>query len=192
MDCHEIIKGVYVFEPRVFSDSRGSFSETYHQEKYAELGLKESFVQDNLVRSSARVLRGLHYQNPNAQGKLVSVFEGTIHDVAVDLRPDEPTFGCHIAIVLSSENRKQVYIPKGFAHGYYVLSDSALVHYKCTDSYSPAAERGVCWNDPDLGIIWPDTEPIVNERDLMWEALKTRLSAEELSRWGGTLYAELS
>lgn len=149
------ISDVRILSPRVFTDERGSFMETYNARALAELGIKEIFVQDNYSRSKRNVLRGLHYQISQPQGKLIRVTVGKIFDVAVDLRKQSTTFGQHVATELSAENRKIMWLPVGFAHGFLVLSDIAEVAYKTTDYYSPEAERTVSWNDPDLAIDWP-------------------------------------
>jgi dTDP-4-dehydrorhamnose 3,5-epimerase len=149
------LPGVVIFEPRVFRDDRGEFLETWHQARYAAAGLPEAFVQDNLSVSRRGVLRGLHYQHPLAQGKLVSVLEGEVFDVAVDIRRGSPTFARWVGMTLSGENRRQLYVPPGFAHGFYVTSDRALFLYKCTAYYAPSDEGSVLWNDPDLAIDWP-------------------------------------
>jgi dTDP-4-dehydrorhamnose 3,5-epimerase len=151
------ISDVRILSPRVFTDERGSFMETYNARALAELGINEVFVQDNYSRSKRNVLRGLHYQISQPQGKLIRVTLGRIYDVAVDLRKESATFGQHVATELSAENRKIMWLPVGFAHGFLVLSDIAEVAYKTTDYYSPEAERTIAWNDPDLGIDWPMT-----------------------------------
>ncbi len=139
--------------------------ETWHHQRYAEAGLDAIFVQDNLSRSCRGTLRGLHYQDPSPQGKLVSVLEGEVFDVAVDIRPASPTFGRWVSFYLSSDNHRQLYVPPGFAHGFCVTSESALFSYKCTDFYNPAAEGGIAWNDPDLAIHWPVNDPLLSPRD---------------------------
>ena len=166
------LPGVLILEPKVFSDTRGFFLETYNKEKYFAAGLPLEFVQDNLSFSSRGVLRGLHYQNPHAQGKLVYVLQGEVWDVAVDIRRDSPQFGQWTAITLSSDNKKQFYIPPGFAHGFCVLSETALFAYKCTDFYHPECDAGVRWNDPDIGIAWPVADPILSEKDKRQPLLK--------------------
>ncbi|MBB1201483.1 dTDP-4-dehydrorhamnose 3,5-epimerase [Enterobacteriaceae bacterium 89] len=159
------LKDAVVIEPRVFGDERGYFFEVYQKSRYQELGITPEFVQDNRSKSTQNVLRGLHFQKNKPQGKLVSVTEGSVFDVAVDLRPDSPTFGQHHAVILSEENFLQFYIPPGFAHGFCVLSETASFQYKCTDYYDPTDEGGLIWNDPALGIEWPVTEPIVSAKD---------------------------
>lgn len=166
------LPGVLIVEPQVFPDARGFFVETYNKEKYMTAGLKLEFVQDNLSFSSRGVLRGLHYQNPHAQGKLVYVLQGEVWDVAVDIRRDSPQFGQWTAVTLSSDNKKQFYIPPGFAHGFCVLSETALFAYKCTDLYHPECDAGVRWNDPDIGIAWPVADPILSEKDKRQPLLK--------------------
>lgn len=163
---------VKIIEPKVFGDSRGFFLETWNQARYAELGLPASFVQDNMSFSQKGVLRGLHFQNPNSQGKLVYVLQGEVFDVAVDIRVGSPTFGTSVGVTLSSENKRQFYIPAGFAHGFCLTSDTALFAYKCTELYQPKLEYGVSWNDPDLGIKWPIDNPLLSDKDLIYPKLK--------------------
>lgn len=165
------IAGVRIVEPKVFGDTRGFFMETWNQARYAEAGLPERFVQDNLSFSRRGVLRGLHFQNPNGQGKLVYVLQGEVFDVAVDIRLGSPTFGQSVSAVLSSENRRQFYIPPGFAHGFCVTSETALFAYKCTELYDPKAEGSILWNDPALGIDWPIAEPELSAKDTAGIAL---------------------
>ena len=159
------IPGVLVIELGVFRDHRGYLFESWSRDRYREAGLLDPFVQDNVSFSTKGVLRGLHYQEPNAQGKLLSVLDGEIFDVAVDIRQGSPTFGKHVAMILSRENRRQFYVPPGFAHGFVVLSDRAFVSYKCTDFYQPKHERSVRWDDPELAIPWPVADPILNGKD---------------------------
>jgi len=161
------IPGVLVIEPRIFADSRGFFFESFNHAAFEQaIGSPVSFVQDNQSHSRAHVLRGLHFQVDKPQGKLVRVVQGAIWDVAVDIRPESPTFGTWIAEELSAENRKQLWVPAGLAHGFLVLSDSADVLYKTTDYYSPPGERCIVWNDPDLAIAWPlSGEPVVSAKD---------------------------
>lgn len=166
------LPGVLIIEPRVFGDARGFFIETWHQGKYADLGLPERFVQDNLSRSTKGVLRGLHYQHPQAQGKLVYVLDGEVFDVAVDVRVGSPTFGRWVGVTLSAENKRQMYVPPGFAHGFCVTSDSVLFAYKCTDFYNPKTEGSVCWNDPAIGIVWPIAQPSLSDKDRVAPLLK--------------------
>lgn len=166
------IPGVILIEPDVFADDRGYFLETYRDARYTEAGVAGPFVQDNLSYSKARVLRGLHFQNPRAQAKLVYVFAGEIFDVAVDVRRGSPTFGRWTGARLSSDNRHQLYIPAGFAHGLCVLSRWAHVMYKCTDVYDPAAEVSVLWNDSDIGIDWPVRAPRLSSKDATAPPLK--------------------
>ncbi|MFQ5784515.1 MAG: dTDP-4-dehydrorhamnose 3,5-epimerase [Alphaproteobacteria bacterium] len=166
------LPGVVLIEPDVFVDDRGYFLETYRAARYAESGVTGTFVQDNLSYSEAGVLRGLHFQNPRAQAKLVYVPAGEIFDVAVDVRRGSPTFGRWTGARLSSDNRHQLYIPVGFAHGFCVLSDGARVIYKCTDVYDPAAEVSVLWNDPDIGIDWPVRTPRLSPKDAAAPPLK--------------------
>lgn len=157
--------GVIVIEPRVFRDDRGFFAETYHAERYREVGIDVSFVQDNHSRSVKDTLRGLHAQIRRPQAKLVRVLQGAILDVAVDIRRGSPTFGKWISAELSSENFRQIYVPAGFAHGFCVLSETAEVEYKCSDLYDPSSELRLLWNDRDIGVEWPTTEPLLSEKD---------------------------
>jgi dTDP-4-dehydrorhamnose 3,5-epimerase len=160
------LPGVLVFKPSVFRDPRGYLLETHNKKRYREAGLKVDFVQDNVSGSGQGTLRGLHYQHPHGQGKLVEVLEGSVYDVAVDIRQDSPTFGQWYGITLTEEKHNQMYIPPGFAHGFYVLSKTTLFSYKCSDYYSPSTEGGILWNDPDLDIQWPLTgEPILSDKD---------------------------
>lgn len=166
------LPGVIVLEPKVFGDQRGFFMETWSRERYCAAGIKEEFVQDNLSSSSQGTLRGLHYQHPQGQGKLVQALSGEIFDVVVDIRVNSPTFGQWFGTELNAEARRQMYIPPGFAHGFYVLSEIALFCYKCTDYYSPQTEGGILWNDPDIGIEWPLKEPpILSDRDQQHSSL---------------------
>ena len=162
------IPEVLVFEPKVFGDDRGFFMESFNQKVFDEaVGRHEEFVQDNHSRSSKGVLRGLHYQIQNPQGKLVRVTRGAVFDVAVDIRRSSPTFGKWVGAALSAENRHQLWVPQGFAHGFLVISESADFLYKTTDFYSPAHERAIVWNDADLGIEWPafDGVPVLSAKD---------------------------
>ncbi|PKL66228.1 MAG: dTDP-4-dehydrorhamnose 3,5-epimerase [Methanobacteriales archaeon HGW-Methanobacteriales-1] len=168
------IEGVYVIEPTVFGDERGYFMETYHAKEFKEAGLDLNFVQDNQSKSKKGVLRGLHFQYTQPQGKLVRVIKGEVFDVAVDLRKDSSTYGKWEGVIISEENKKQFYVPEGFAHGFLVLSDEAEFTYKCTDFYNGADEGGILWNDPEIGIDWPldDIEVILSEKDTRWKTLK--------------------
>ncbi len=159
------IPGVLVVEPRVFGDRRGYFLETFQARRYAEAGIAGPFVQDNLSFSQQGVLRGLHYQHPRPQGKLVWVLQGEVFDVAVDIRRGSPTFGRWVGVRLSAENKRQLWIPPGFAHGFCVVSETALFTYKCTDYYAPEAEGTIRWDDPDLGIGWPVAGPALSAKD---------------------------
>lgn len=159
------LPGVLILEPKRFGDDRGFFMEMFHAKRYAEAGISGPFVQDNFSRSAKGILRGLHFQEPHAQGKLVQVLAGAVYDVAVDIRRGSPTFGKWVGVELSADNRRQVWVPAGFAHGFCVLSESADFHYKCTDVYTPASERCIAWNDPKLGIPWPVTSPLLSPRD---------------------------
>lgn len=159
------LPGVRVIEPDVYSDERGAFLETWNARDYGKHGIDVAFVQDNLSRSRRHVLRGLHFQNPRPQGKLISVLEGEVYDVVVDIRSSSDTFGQWESTVLSADNARQLYVPEGFAHGFVVTSEEALFHYKCTDFYHPETEGAICWDDPTLGIDWPVEEPILSGRD---------------------------
>ena len=169
------IEGLCVIEPTVFNYERGYFMETYNYNDFKAEGLDMIFVQDNQSMSTRGVLRGLHFQKQYPQGKLVRVVRGTVFDVAVDLRSDSKTYGNWFGVELSAENKKQFYIPQGFAHGFLVLSDEAEFAYKCTDFYHPGDEGGVIWNDPDIGVEWPLQEGvnlIISEKDQKWMGLK--------------------
>ena len=161
------LPGVVIIEPKVFEDERGFFMESFHRQKFAAAGIDVEFVQDNHSRSRAGVLRGLHYQFAHPQGKLVRAVRGSIFDVAVDLRRSSPTFGRWHGCELTEANRRQMYIPPGFAHGFCVTSDVAEVLYKCTELYHPADERTLLWNDPVLGIDWPVASPVVSAKDTL-------------------------
>ncbi len=169
------IEGVVVIEPRVYSDSRGFFYESYRKEIFSAQGLKDNFVQDNVSSSGKGVLRGLHFQSaPRAQAKLMRVLRGSVYDVAVDIRPRSKTYGKFFAITLSAENRKMLYIPKGFAHGFCVLEEGTEFMYKVSEYYSPEHERGILWSDPQLAIPWPklDRPFILSDKDKKYPNLK--------------------
>ncbi len=159
------LAGLLLIEPKVFGDGRGVFLETWNERRYRECGLDVAFVQDNLSLSRRGVLRGLHFQNPSPQGRLVSVWLGEVFDVAVDLRRSSRTFGKWQGVRLSADTKRQFYVPPGFAHGFQVLSETALFHYKCTGFYSPGDELAIRWDDPDLGIEWPLKDPLLSEKD---------------------------
>lgn len=159
------LPGCVVLEPQVFGDDRGFFYESFNRDKLAAIGLPSSFVQGNVSRSMRGVLRGLHYQWPKPQGKLVSVLKGEVWDVAVDVRRDSPTFGQWTAAVLSAGNKRHFWIPEGFAHGFVTLSDTALFNYVCTDTYDRDADAGIRWNDADLAIDWPVASPLLSDKD---------------------------
>jgi dTDP-4-dehydrorhamnose 3,5-epimerase len=160
------LPGVLLIRPRVFRDGRGTFQETWHGERYHEAGITASFVQDNAAASGRGVLRGLHYQFPEPQGKLVMVLHGSVLDVVVDIRRDSPTFGCWLGEELSAETGHQLWIPEGFAHGYLALSETAIFSYKCTRPYNPAGDAAIRYDDPDIGIDWGIADPILSPRDL--------------------------
>ena len=166
------IPDLLIIKPRVFADSRGFFLETFQLKRYQETGIAGPFVQDNHSRSNRGVLRGLHFQIKNPQGKLVYVSRGEVFDVAVDIRNDSKTFGHWFGTLLSDENHLQMWIPPGFAHGFCVVSETADFTYKCTEYYHPEDECGIIWNDPDLGIKWPFSCPIVSEKDAVNPKLK--------------------
>lgn len=171
------IKDVKIIQPKVFEDGRGFFLETFEKKRYQEmLGIALDFVQDNHSRSSQGVLRGLHFQTINPQGKLVRVVRGEVFDVAVDIRPDSPTYGAWEGVVLSEENKTQFWIPPGLAHGFVVLSDIADFEYKCTDYYNPRYEGCLLWNDPTVGIKWPIANPTLSEKDKQGKLLKELFS----------------
>ena len=159
------LPGVLIIEPKVFPDARGFFVETYQRQRYISMGILPEFVQDNLSFSARGVLRGVHSQNPQPQGKLVQVLQGEVWDVAVDIRRNSPHFGQWTAVTLSAEKHNQFYLPPGFAHGFCVLSETALFAYKCTDYYAPGAEVGFRWDDPEVGIAWPLNQPILSDKD---------------------------
>jgi dTDP-4-dehydrorhamnose 3,5-epimerase len=166
------LPGVLLIEPAVLGDARGFFIETYHAERFREVGIDAAFVQDNHSRSARGVLRGLHYQEPNAQGKLVRCPRGALFDVAVDVRVGSPHFGTWCGVELSEENKKILWIPAGFAHGFCALTDDAELVYKCTEFYDPQSERCIAWNDPDIGIRWPVKDPQLSQRDAAAPRLK--------------------
>ena len=170
------IEGVYIIEPTVFGDERGYFFESYNEERFrSETGIDVHFVQDNESRSKRGVLRGLHFQKkPYAQAKLVRVVQGKVLDVVVDIRKESPTFGKHIAVELSGNNHRQLFIPKGFAHGYVVMEDDTVFQYKCDEFYHPEAEGGIAWNDPDIGIDWgvAESDITLSEKDKRHPLLK--------------------
>lgn len=166
------IKEVLLVEPQLYGDRRGWFLETYQRQRYAAAGIDATFVQDNISFSQRGILRGLHFQHPRGQAKLLQVLDGEIFDVAVDVRRGSPTFGRWVGVTLSADKPRQLYIPKGFAHGFCVLSATALFMYKCDDVYAPQHENGLRWNDPDLAIDWPVKSPVLSDRDQAFPALK--------------------
>ncbi|EIL93299.1 MULTISPECIES: dTDP-4-dehydrorhamnose 3,5-epimerase [Rhodanobacter] len=159
------LPGALILEPQVFGDARGFFYESYNEAKYQEAGVDHRFVQSNVSRSARGVLRGLHYQWPNPQGKLVSVLEGEVYDVAVDIRRGSPTFGQSIGVMLTADNHRHFWVPEGFAHGFCVLSEFATFSYQCTALYDPRADAGIRWNDAALGIDWPISSPLLSDKD---------------------------
>ena len=159
------LPGITLIQPEIHGDARGFFTETYQSQRYREGGIDATFVQDNLSRSERGVLRGLHFQVEKPQGKLVSCPRGSVFDVAVDVDPSSSTFKQYVAVELNEENHLQMWIPPGYAHGFCVLSEVADFHYKCTEFYQPSLERGVFWNDPDIGIRWPVTSPTLSAKD---------------------------
>jgi dTDP-4-dehydrorhamnose 3,5-epimerase len=176
------IDGVVIIELQIFSDARGCFVETWHAGGYVAAGIPANFVQDNVSRSARGVLRGLHFQQPYAQGKLVQALDGEIFDVAVDIRRDSPTFGQWVGMTLSARESRQMYIAPGLAHGFCVLSESALVSYKCTEYYHPEAEVSVLWSDPAIGIAWPTGDWHLSPKDANALPL-SQIAPERLPRW---------
>lgn len=176
------LDGVVVIEPRVFGDPRGFFFESWHAGRYEAVGLPGRFVQDNISRSARGVLRGLHLQYPYPQGKLVQALDGDIFDVAVDVRVGSPTFGNWVGARLSSDNKRQIYVAPGFAHGFCVLSDYALVNYKCTDYYHPETELSIRWDDPAIGIEWPVDGPVLSGKDAA-ASLLAHVPHDRLPHW---------
>lgn len=173
MKIHETsLPSVLLLEPQVFGDARGFFYESYNQARFREAGISATFVQTNFSRSVKGTLRGLHYQWPHAQGKLVSVVEGEVFDVAVDIRRDSPTFGKWAGVMLNAENKRHLWIPEGFAHGFCVVSDHAIFTYQCSAFYNREADAGIRWNDPDIGIDWPVTQPLLSDKDMKAPLLK--------------------
>ena len=166
------LPGVKVIEPKVFGDHRGFFLETYNAARYREIGIDVTFVQDNHSKSSKGVLRGLHYQVVQPQDKLVQCVRGAVWDVAVDLRPGSATFGKWFGVELDEASHRQIFVPKGFAHGFCVLTDEAEIMYKCSDLYAPGGEGGVIWDDPDLAIAWPIDAPVLSDKDAALPRLK--------------------
>ena len=181
------IKDLYIIEPTVFGDNRGYFMESYSKRDFEEAGLTMNFVQDNESKSKKGVLRGLHFQTKHTQGKLVRVVEGEVYDVAVDLREGSPTFGKWEGVLLTAENKRQFYVPEGFAHGFLVLSETATFQYKCTDYYAPEYDGGVLWNDPDINITWPldDIEEVLlSDKDKVQPTLKMFMRKENPFKYG--------
>lgn len=176
------LQGLLLIKPDVFGDARGFFQETWNLRRYTELGLDRHFVQDNLSFSTRGILRGLHFQNPRPQGKLVYVLQGEVFDVAVDIRADSPTFGQWYGTTLSADNHHQLFIPEGFAHGFCVTSETALFAYKCTDFYSPDAEQCIAFDDPKLGIDWPIKHPELSKKDQEGLTLDA-LNRDALALW---------
>ncbi len=167
------IADVYIIEPKVYGDNRGYFMETYKESDFIQAGLNYKFIQDNQSKSKRGVLRGLHFQKTHPQAKLVRVLEGEVYDVAVDLRRGSKTYGKYVGVVLSAENKRMFMIPRGFAHGFVVLSDTATFTYKCDELYHPEDEGGIMWNDPEIGIVWPDCgEVLLSEKDKKHPSLK--------------------
>lgn len=159
------LAGVLLIKPRIFGDSRGKFFESYQAARYAKSGITPGFVQDNVSGSQRTVLRGLHFQHPHGQAKLVQALDGEVYDVAVDIRVGSPQFGHWVGVRLDSSEHQQLFVPQGFAHGFVVLSETALISYKCSDSYYPECEKSILWNDPHIGIDWPVSSPILSAKD---------------------------
>lgn len=170
------LEGVLIIEPKVFTDERGFFLESFQLERYRQIGITQPFVQDNYSRSNHGVLRGLHFQRQHPQGKLVSVSRGAVYDVVVDINPNSPTCGQFVGLELNEQNHRQLWIPPGYAHGFCVLSEIADLHYKCTDLYQPQDEGGLIWNDPELKIPWPIATPILSSKDQCYPSLRQLLS----------------
>lgn len=166
------LAGIKIIEPRIFEDSRGAFMESYSAKKLADHGITMNFVQDNHSTSKKGVLRGLHFQINPGQDKIIRVVSGEVFDVVVDIRSSSPTFGQHETFIVSASNRLQVFIPKGFAHGFCALTDNVEFLYKCSEYYAPADERGIIWNDPVLAIEWPSSNPILSDKDTKYPSLK--------------------
>lgn len=166
------LSGILIIEPDVYRDARGSFTEVWSSQRYAAVGIDDAFVQDNISFSTKGVLRGLHFQNPSAQGKLILIIDGEVFDVVVDLRVGSSTFGKWHGEILSGSNGRQLFVPVGFAHGFVVTSESALFLYKCTEYYNKVTEKTILWNDPDLAIGWPIASPIVSDKDQRGRRLK--------------------
>lgn len=177
------LSGVFVIEPDRFGDDRGFFQETWHAGRYRDAGMTADFVQDNLSMSGHGVLRGLHFQNPNGQGKLVYVLVGEVFDVAVDIRVGSPSFGRWAGAILSAESGRQLYIPAGFAHGFCVIGQTALFAYKCTDFYDRESEGTIRWDDPQIGIDWPISDPVVSDKDATAPFLSA-IDRKKLPRYG--------
>ena len=178
------IKDLLIIEPKVFGDERGFFYETFQAERYKAAGVNADFVQDNRSRSSRGVLRGLHFQKTKPQGKLVSVSEGEVFDVAVDLRPESNTFGQYESVLLTGENKLQFFVPAGFAHGFCVLSETADFQYKCTDYYDPSDEGGLLWNDDNLAIQWPIEAPLLSDKDKIQPTFN-KIKYQLINGWEG-------
>lgn len=175
------IEGLYLVKPKVYGDSRGYFMETYHYEEFRKAGLDMVFVQDNQSKSTKGVLRGLHYQKEHTQGKLVRVLSGKVFDVVVDIRRGSKTYGKWHGVTLSADEKNMLYVPEGFAHGFYVLSDTAEFSYKCTDYYDPSSEAGIIWNDKAIGIQWPIPEgeaPLISEKDGKHPAFSSEIALD--------------
>ncbi len=173
-------EGLYVIEPKVFGDERGFFMEFYNKREFQEAGIDVEFVQDNHSRSRKGVLRGMHFQKKHPQGKLVRVTRGAVFDAVIDIRKDSPTFGKWYGVELSEENKRMLYVPPGFAHGFLALTDVVDFMYKCTDFYYPDDEGGIIWNDPDVGVKWPGSKPTLSPKDQRWPTLKGLIEKEEL------------
>ncbi len=176
------LAGVKIIEPDKFEDSRGFFMEIWQNNRYTQAGITSAFVQDNIAFSTNGVLRGLHFQNPDAQAKMVYALSGEVFDVIVDIRYGSPTFGQWTSVTLDYRSGRQIYIPEGFAHGYCVISDSAIVAYKCSNYYNPKAEGSILWSDPDIGIDWPIPAPLISEKDTLSPRLKD-ISPERLPQF---------
>lgn len=176
------IPGLKIIQPKVFGDHRGFFLETFSEERYAKAGIQTRFVQDNISHSQKGILRGLHFQFPHSQGKLITVLVGEVYDVVVDVRVGSPSFAQWFGIILNSDSKTQLWVPPGFAHGFVVLSSEAIFSYKCDDYYQAEAEKSLLWNDPDLGIVWPVEAVSLSRKDEQARRLK-EFKGEELPRY---------
>lgn len=179
---HLVLDGVLLLKPNVFTDKRGWFLQSFQQQQYQTIGINDTFVQDNLSHSIYATLRGMHYQYPHSQAKLVTVIHGSVFDVVVDIRVGSPSFGQWLGVELSDKNHRQLFVPAGFAHGFVVLSQTADFHYKCSDYYNPSTQASILWNDPDIGINWPLDQPILSDKDQNAKPLR-EIPEQDLPRY---------